>query len=429
MHELAAKIFHEPHVLGNFLGYEKLTEIHGDWIKKMWGSHQDVRLMAHRGSYKTTALSVVGPIWYHLFKPEDRILLTRKTYTNACDTLNEIVGHYRGPKIKELYRKVRGIPDFKLKGDRRGQIVLPTKTRPSKEGSLNCAGIDTKVTGMHFERQHNDDTTTVKDKVSEAARAATRLYHEEQENLRNPGGTIGNVGTMWHKQDANHIEIDGKWIERPGILKFPIGTIAIPGFTPEYIAKLKQQLSAAMYACNYELIIIAGKDRIFPDQKEAPWPEQFEWVVAWLDPAYKGTHHTALAMIGYWQERYHARGWVWRRDATEMGEEIAALMDQYKAGTLYVESNADKGWAAKEIRKHWPSVVDRAEKENKHIKILSYAKMHFLDLLFAPDTQPDFMAQVLDYIEGEEPDDAPDALASLIREIGMGEGGLENRYD
>ena len=133
MHELAEKIFNRPEVLGHFLGYDKLTEIHGEWIKEFWAAPPNVtniKKQAHRGSYKTTAISVVGPIWKHLFKAEHRILLSRKTFTNACDTLDEIAGHYRGPKIRELYRKLRGISYFKLKVDRRGRITLPTKRKP-----------------------------------------------------------------------------------------------------------------------------------------------------------------------------------------------------------------------------------------------------------------------------------------------------------
>ncbi len=421
MNELGAKILDRPHILGHYLGYDKLTEEHGNWIKEFWLADTDVWKQAHRGSFKTTAITVVGPILRHLFKPEDRILLSRKTYTNACDTLEEIAGHYRGPAVRELYKKVRGIDNFRLKVDRRGRITLPTKKEPSKEGSIDCAGRDTKVTGSHYEYLLNDDLDNLKDMVSKAEREATRHYRDEQQNVRNPGGVIGNLGTPWHLQDGSHKQDDeGRWVERPGIVKHPIGTLAIPGFTPEYILQLKQSMSAPMYARNYLLQIIADSERLFPDPNETKeWPKRCEGQ-AYEDPAYKGTHFTAVTIIGLWEGKYYATGKVWRKDSTVIGEEVADFLGKYNTGTLHVESNADKGWCAKEMRKHWPAVREVNETMNKHIKILTFAVKNYELLYWILETQPEYMAQVLDYREGDEPDDAPDSLASLIRAMRIG---------
>lgn len=430
MHPLTANIFDQPHILGNFLGYNELSHQDDALIHRLWRSKKDEFYLGHRGSYKTTKLTIVGSIWHHYFKAQDPMLLSRKTYTNSCDTLEEIAGHYRGPKIKELYRKTRGIPNFKLRVDRRGKIVLPTKKRDTKEGSIDCAGVDSPVTGQHYPKQINDDLSTRKDRWSKAARADTRNYYEEQQNLRNPGGTIITWGTMWHREDIAHIEVDGKWVERPGLIKDPVGTIEIPGFTAEYIKQLRASMSAAMYAAQYDLKIIADSDRLFPDPKEDEWPEKAE-PRAWLDPAYQGSHYTALTMLANHKRQWFGRGWVWRKDATEMGKQIAELLKRYKCGTLYVESNADKGWAEKEMRAYWPAVIGRYEKENKHIKIVSYAKKSFNLIRWAHDTQSDYMEQILDYVEGEEPDDAPDSLASLCRELKVSDAlkvSLKERY-
>lgn len=418
MHPLSAKIYDRPEVLGHFLGYDKLTRKDGELIKWMWESKSDIYYQGHRGSYKTTKFAIVGSIWYHYFKAQDSILISRKTVTNSCDTLDEIAGHYRGPKIKELYRKTRGINDFKLRVDRKGKIVLPTKKLDTKEGSIDCAGVDSPVTGQHYPKQLDDDLATRKDRWSKAARADTRNYYDEQQNLRNPGGTIMLYGTMWHREDISHIEVDDQWVERPGLVKDPVGTLDIEGFTPEYIRQLKENMSASMYAAQYLLQMIADSERVFPDPVDGEWPEKAEPRV-WLDPAYQGSHYTALTMLARYRRQWYGRGWVWRKDATEMGKEISDLLKRWNCGTLYVETNADKGWAAKEMRKHWPAVIGRNESENKHIKILTHGRKNFRKIHWAPDTQNDYMMQILDYVEGEEPDDAPDSLASLCRELKM----------
>lgn len=423
MHPLAVNLWDQPHVLGHILGYEDLTEKHGEWIKEVWTAKKDVWKLAHRGSFKTTSISIVGPIWYHIFQPEDSILLTRKTFSNACDTLDEMAGHYRGGRVREIYRKIRNIPYFKLKQDKRGRVVLPTKTKPTKEGSVDCAGIDASVTGSHYPRQLNDDINTIKDKVSKAEREKTRLYYEEQKNLRNPGGTIAVVGTMWHKEDINHIKTGNTWRERKELSKHPIGTLNIGGFTPDYMRQLQTEMTAAMYACNYDLRIISDQDRKFSDPKYVKWPEQVE-TTGWLDPAYEGECTTALTLIGSWRREWYAVGFVWNKDATKMGKEIADYLKMWKCGTCYVDSVGDKGYAAKELGEYHPAVTAKSkEPENKHIKIVTHAvanwhRLNWADNESCPDIEyQEYMAQVLDYQENEKPNDAPDSLASLCREL------------
>lgn len=437
VHPLVAKIYDQPHILGHWLGYDKLDEIHSEWIKRCWGSTKDENVLAHRGSYKTTAVTILGSIWYHFFKPNDSILLSRKTVTNACDTLDEIAGHYRGPRIRELYQKTKGLENFKLRTDRRGKIVIPTKEQDTKEGSIYCAGADSPVTGLHFAKQANDDLSNRKDRVSKATRKETRDYYEEQQNLRNPGGTIIDVGTLWHIEDYQHIRKKGRWVERPGLHKYPIGKIKIPGFTPEYIAHLKLTMTPAMYASQYQLKIISDEDRKFGEPRYVEeWPKQVE-LQGFLDPAYGGDCTTALTMIGNWRQRWYAIGFVWDKDATTMGKELANVMKKWKCGTCYVESNADQGYAAAELEKYHAAVTQMKETENKHIKIVTHAvaAWPFLNWCSIDECKDDeydaYMAQVLDYREKEKPNDAPDSLAALCRELeiqGDDEEDMMDRY-
>jgi hypothetical protein len=55
---------------------------------------------------------------------------------------------------------------------------------------------------------------------------------------------------------------------------------------------------------------------------------------------------------------------------------------------------------------------------NKHIKIITHGYENgFWDLIdWDPDeTDDEYMSQVLDYTEGQEPDDAPDSLSCVGR--------------
>ena len=53
---------------------------------------------------------------------------------------------------------------------------------------------------------------------------------------------------------------------------------------------------------------------------------------------------------------------------------------------------------------------------NKYIKISTYLRENWSKIIFVKDTSKEYINQILDYTENAEHDDAPDSLASLIRE-------------
>ncbi len=95
-------------------------------------------------------------------------------------------------------------------------------------------------------------------------------------------------------------------------------------------------------------------------------------------------------------------------------------MRKYKAGTLYNETNGDKGYFIKEFKQYWNAIVGYHEGMNKHVKIVTYLKKEWDGIIWDDDTDPDYMEQIVDYQEGQEPDDAPDSASSLIREFNRG---------
>src|SRR5574343_38244 len=83
-------IRHHPHILGHIAGFTKLTEMHSRWILHIWDTNDHQALRAHRGSYKTTAITVIGSVWWLLFHPDDRIII-RKTFTDSMAAVNTIL--------------------------------------------------------------------------------------------------------------------------------------------------------------------------------------------------------------------------------------------------------------------------------------------------------------------------------------------------
>src|SRR5678815_3141088 len=84
--ELAGRF---PFRYGQASGFSDLTDIHNDWIKKFLFSDEDITLLAHRGSYKTTCLSIAIALSIILY-PSKNIILFRKTDTDVAEVINQV---------------------------------------------------------------------------------------------------------------------------------------------------------------------------------------------------------------------------------------------------------------------------------------------------------------------------------------------------
>ena len=411
MDQILKTIRDNPHRLGHWLGYTKLTDIHSEWIKYCFKTTEDRAMQAHRGTYKTTAVLVVGSIWYLLFNPEVRILINRKESTGAQSILYEITQHYIQGKMDALYSLAYGDKLNKLvKKSNMDSLTLSTKTQPTKEGNIEAIGVGGASTGRHYDIILNDDIITIKDRVSRAEREKTKIFIQELKNIVNPDGHIVYTGTPWHKEDG--------WNIIPEPIKYPIGSLNLPHVNSEYITDLRDSMTTSLYDANYRLVHTSDETRLFPEPEYGEWPNGMA-VKMWIDPAYSGKNNTSLTLLGSHNNKWYASGYTWRRNIIDLYSDIVRIAKQYNCGTIYIESNADKGLSARDLKHMYPAVVERHEKENKHNKIIGYAVQHFRHLIWDKDTQPEYMSNLIDYQEGEEPDDEADSLASLLRECGF----------
>ena len=56
--EILDLLWYNPVEIGHWVGFKDLTELHNKWLKGFLYSKEDQTLQAHRGSYKTTTLSL-----------------------------------------------------------------------------------------------------------------------------------------------------------------------------------------------------------------------------------------------------------------------------------------------------------------------------------------------------------------------------------
>jgi hypothetical protein len=406
-----------PEKLGHYLGYPDLTEIHREWIIKTWKSKKDYVLQAHRNSYKTTAVLIVGTIWYMLYNPNDTVLILRKAFTDATSIIKSIIRHYESEKMIKLYENVFGVKNFKLVEDRKDCIVLPTKINVTKEGSIDALGIGGSITGRHYKKIMADDIITVKDRLSKAERENTKEFIRELENIKTTDGSITFTGTPWHREDGFSM--------LPEAEKFPIDSIDIKGFTKEKLEDIRKRTTASLFAANYLLKHVSDENRVFKDIKYAQWEPGASYKIAHIDAAYSGKHYTSLTLLQEWHGKYTLKGYIWRQSIVDLFDKIVTIMKNHGIGSVYLEDNADKGLSKKELMKIWNSVIGYHEKENKHNRIIGYLKYYWPEVYFDMDSDEDYLSQILDYEEGEEPDDAPDSATGAVRVATKRAGGIE----
>ena len=393
-----------PYKYGHAVGFTKLEALHNEWLNDMIFGEDDETLQAHRGSYKTTCDSVAFAIICILY-PNDKTLFMRKTDNDVKEVITQTARILKHPVTAQIVNAIWGV-DLRLIKQSATEITTNLTNDPRGTSQLVGMGIGGSLTGKHFDRIFTDDIVNVEDRTSKAEREHTKLVYQELQNVINRGGRIFNTGTPWHKDDCftlmpNPIKWDYK---RTGLID------------DSGIAKLKEKMLPSLFAANYELRHIAAEDVIFTNPVtggDASKVEQSNH--CHIDAAYDGADYTAFTICRKVGDTYYVLGKLWRKHVDDCEDEIIAIHNKFNAGRVYVETNADKGYLAKDLRKRGLRVIDYAESTNKFIKITSYLKAEWKHVVFVDGTDADYIEQVTDYNENADHDDAPDSLASIIR--------------
>lgn len=431
-HERINRILEHPHLLGHIMGYTKLTEMHSEWIWHLWGQPEGIHpaIMAARGTYKTTSLTQVGPLWWLLFHPNDRIGLLRETFTVAAETLAVITKACKMPEIIHLFHCVQPeLGPLRVLQEPFGKLLLSCKTTATKELSIQAHGIDQLPTGTHFDRAMLDDVVTRQDRLSKAKRVRTiDAIREVLANIIDPGKSVMHGGTPWDKDDAWKLweaKPTGDEEEDEAITLQPPRKIDIyqAGIhTPAQIKRIQKTTTPSLFAANCLLKHIADEDQIFKDMQWGTWDPKVARVYCHVDAKYDGDHTMAVTFAAKRKDgKIQIYGKVYTSHIKAKVQEILNLCVRFRVRKILVETNPDKGYAGDLLNRRPtedrpPILVGKYHEEmNKHAKIVSYALEYWDELIFDPNSDEAYLAQIQDYRQGQEPDDAPDSLASMLR--------------
>lgn len=399
-------LIENPAKFGHMIGFTKLTNLHNSWIKEMVQGEDDHSLEASRQTYKTTCVSIALALDIILL-PNIRTMFMRKTDTDVKEVVRQVQKILQDPHTLYMTQCIYGV-QLKLTAQSATEISTNLTTDTKGTNQLVGMGTGASITGKHFDRIFTDDIINISDRISKAERDRTKLIYQELQNIKNRGGKIFNTLTPWHKEDASNL--------MPNIEKYDCYHPEVQKIiSPEELKAIKGKMIPSLFAANYELRHIASEDVIFTEPQTGAEPHLAEQGITHIDAAYGGSDYTALTIANRHDKKIYIYGRLWRKGIEELTDKIIVLRKSFNSGQIYCEDNADKGFLAKDLRKKGERVTLYHESMNKFLKITSYLKFEWQNVIFVKGTDEEYINQICDYNENAEHDDAPDSAASVVR--------------
>lgn len=399
-------LWNEPYKIGHWVGFKDLTTLHNEWLRSFLYADADQTLLAHRGSYKTTDLSLFLAI-HTVIKPNENVMFFRKTDDDVTEVLTQSQKILKSGAMQSVVRDLYGT-ELELIKENNSEIHTNLCTSTKGVSQVVGLGIGTSITGKHADIVVTDDIVNLKDRISKAERERTKIQYMELQNICNRGGRFINTGTPWHKEDAISIMANVRKYDcySTGLIK------------RDKLEELRQSMSDSLFAANYELKHIADKDAMFKEPKFTKEKELIYGGIAHIDAAYDGADGTAYTIFHKLSDgRIIGFGKRWDKHVDDCLGEIGVYHKMLRAGSISCEKNADKGYLAKELRGLGYSVNPYDESMNKFVKISTYLRSNWKNIIWLEDTDPEYINEILDYSENAEHDDSPDSAASLLRKM------------
>lgn len=414
-------IFKHPHILGHIAGYTKLKELHSEWVHYLFlKDGSKVRaLFCHRGSYKSTTIAV-AIVWRWLFFPEDTIMLLRKDFNASVQASGEIATIMRQPEIRELFKFAHGeYPECLVEQVGSAILDYSFRKKPSMSKSFRGVGSGSNITGLHYNIVVIDDLSNLQSRISRAERLKdVSVYREVTANVQNRGdeetGFTRVIGTPW--VDPSKGECLEAIIPEPKRYYLE-DTNLISNIE---LDEIRRTTTHQLFNCNYLMQFVSSDSAVFIDPTFGKWDYlKCETPRAHVDFGFSKEGDATALTIGASLPNGMVQmvGFLFNGNGLEWIERIVEIMKSYRCRKVWVEDNRDAGWGCAKLRDAGVHAVAYHEGTNKNVKIASYGLELWHKVIWAEETDPQYLANLLDWqdLAGNTQDDAPDSYASLVR--------------
>lgn len=396
---------YHPAAVGRMVGFHDLTdELHGKWMQHIIYGDRDYTLQAHRLSYKSSCLSVALAMWGVLNHGKNALFF-RKTDGDVVESIQQ------AKKVleNEAFRYMAGVllqTDVALVKSTANVLTVSTYDSPRGAEQLLGLGIGGSITGKHADLIVCDDVVNLADRISKAERDHTRAIVMELRNIVTRDGRIVFIGTPWHKEDAFSLVAPP---ERHDC--YSTGLIA-----PDKLEQLRQSMAPSLFAANYELRHIAAENTLFDTFPTFTDDEAQFWDgIAHIDAAYDGEDYTALTCACRHGDTIYLYGKLWRAHVDTVLDKALADCKRLRCAPIYCETNGDKGYLGREMKRQGAQVRLYKESANKYTKIATFLRKWWKNIVVLDGTDTAYIQQIMDYSEEAAHDDAPDSAACVCR--------------
>lgn len=257
-------------------------------------------LLMPRGTFKSSVVTVSHALQQILNEPNIRILIDSETFSKSKAFLREIQEHMIGnEKYREVFKAVHGMYPFETKSKMKlwtdSEIILPCRTRPLKEPTISCAGIDVTKNGMHYDLIICDDLHSEKNVTNKEQILQVIDHYKLAFSLLDPGKPMIVIGTRWHELDLYGHILDNE-ADDFNILKKsaynPDGSLLFPEVLSESaLDKIRRRQGASIFSKQYLNEPVSDENATFKrDQfKRVSWENVRGRPMNWyllVDPSY-----------------------------------------------------------------------------------------------------------------------------------------------
>lgn len=185
---------------------------HGDVIQALEGPSPRKLLVLPRGTLKSS-IGVVGfSVWLLLRNPNLRILIDSEVYTNSKNFLREIKAHLESNHVTRIFGEFKSDSNWS-----EGEITIKQRTKPYKESSITCGGIETVKVGQHYDVIIGDDLNSGNNSSTPEGCKKVINHYQLNTSILEPNGIYVIIGTRYSQNDLIQFILDQE-IEPKGLL-------------------------------------------------------------------------------------------------------------------------------------------------------------------------------------------------------------------
>lgn len=181
-----------------FLGMSKWDDgLHNNLAEYLEKSGKHKLILIPRGHLKSSLVTVAWTIQQLLRNPDLRILIRNAVWDQSRRFLSQIQGYLESSKLPLVFGKFTSTKTLWT----REEIEIAQRAVRKASPSIMTAGLETSLTGLHFDIIVDDDLVNDKNtSTKEQIQKVIDVYNDSF-NLLDRGGTHVVIGTRWNVKD------------------------------------------------------------------------------------------------------------------------------------------------------------------------------------------------------------------------------------